>query len=648
MRKLCLFFLPLVFFPLFLIPLSLNALELVSLEINEEIIPGPEPITLTVTGTLSNGIKQQIREDLVWRTSDSSIANVSRRGTLTFTGKEGQVTIFVNKGAVSGKKTINVKAWPKSLSIESTLVYSENPYRLLVKGKFSDGTTRYYGPEDKITWFSTNPWVAWVNNEGIVTFTGEEGYVSIKAVSGAFSDSVNTTVTADKETKLRPKGIKIKEENIKYSSLAQQLTLVAIMHDGTEEVLKPESANWHSSNRDVANISGEGVLTFTGKPGFATIKVSFGGYHHERLLQVGRFLKKIKINQSLNYTPAWDNSPFQLSVTADYNDGSQLVQTTNLKWTSSDAKIAEITEDGMITFTGEAGTVEITVTGSGDGDLIIEDKVTVTVPPREKSNPRQLFINYNPISEEGFLTPQVYCIYENGEIREVTDQVEWSTLTPETASIYEGTIYFSPNPGQIKIVASFQGLTDTLTGYINGLNWGWGSGKYAQKTYQLRIKEHYVPFSFRPLQLTGLAIKGGGSVVDVSSQIRWYSSQPLVAKVEKGVLTFTGRVGKAIITAQGFGFRDSLTVEVRPEDLQPRVEHVEIEGQLVKGVNQLKAVAYFNDGSSKDVTAEAVWNTSNKNVAVVTETGQVMFLKGLAPITISAHYGDKGAEIERV
>ena len=155
MRKLCLFFLPLVFFLLFLIPLSLNALELVSLEINEEIIPRPEPITLTVTGTLSNGIKQQIREDLVWRTSDSSIANVSRRGTLTFTGKEGQVTIFVNKGAVSGKKTINVKAWPKSLSIESTLVYSENPYRLLVKGKFSDGTTRYYGPEDKITWFST-------------------------------------------------------------------------------------------------------------------------------------------------------------------------------------------------------------------------------------------------------------------------------------------------------------------------------------------------------------------------------------------------------------------------------------------------------------------------------------------------------------
>jgi len=645
MRKFCLFFLT---FVLLLIPFSLNALELVGLEINEEIIAGEKPISLTVTGTLSNGIKQQIREDLVWRTSDSSIAKVSRRGTLTFTGKEGPVTIFVNKGVVSGKETVNVKAWPKGLSIESTLVYSENPYRLLVKGKFSDGTTRYYGPEDKATWFSTNPWVAWVNNEGIVTFTGEEGYVSIKAVSGAFSDFVNTTVTADKETTLRPKGIKLKEETIKYSSLAQQLTLVAVMQDGTEEDLEPAGANWHSSNRNIANISGEGVLTFTGEPGFATIKVSFGGYHHERLLQVGRILKNIKINQSLNYTPVWDNTPLQLSVTAEYNDGSQLEQTTNLKWTSSDVKVAVITEEGVITFTGEAGTADITVTGIGEGDLTIEDKITVNVPPREKPNPRQLYINYNPISEEVLLTPKVYCIYENGQTREVTDQVQWSSLTPETASYYEGTIYFSPNPGQVNLLASFQGLTDNLTGYTNGINWEWGSGRYAHKVYQLRIKEHHIPFSFQPLQLTGLAIKGGGSVADVTSQISWYSSQSLVAKVDKGVLTFTGRIGRATITAQGFGFRDSVTVEVRPEDLQPRLEQVELEGQLIKGVNQLKAVAYFNNGTNKDVTAEAIWNTSNKNIAIVTEKGQVMFLNGLAPVTISVHYGDKGAEITRV
>ncbi|HHY05600.1 MAG TPA: hypothetical protein GX532_01290, partial [Clostridia bacterium] len=76
-------------------------------------------------------------------------------------------------------------------------------------------------------------------------------------------------------------------------------------------------------------------------------------------------------------------------------------------------------------------------------------------------------------------------------------------------------------------------------------------------------------------------------------------------------------------------------------------EELVLEGELARGTNQLKAVAYFNNGTSKEVTNEAVWNSSNKNKAVVTEQGCVMFLGEFAPVTISVHYGGKGAEITR-
>jgi hypothetical protein len=640
MKKCCFILLTLF---LLLLPLSLGAVELVSLEINEEIIPGKELIPLTVTGTLSNGIKQQIREGLIWQTSDTEIANVTSAGTLYFSGKEGSVTISVYKGQASGKKTVYVRPWPESLRIESSLVYSENPYRLLVKGKFSDRTERYYGPEDKVIWSSSNPWVAWVNSDGVVTFTGEEGYVSIKAISGEYSDSVYTTVDKDKEVTAWRKGIKIKEEEIKYSSKPQQLTLVALLSDDTEEEIEATSADWSSSNMDIAYVTREGKITFTGKPGFTTIKVSFGGYHDETLVKVDRFLKEIAINQSLNYTTAWVNTPLPLSVTALYNDGSQLIQSTNLTWGTNNKEVASITEDGVLTFTGEPGTVKITVSGKGVEDTTIEDEVTVNVPDIEKSNPRRLYIDCNPISEQGFYTPQVFCIFDNGEKREVTEQVRWSSLTPQIASVYKGTIYLSPNPGNISILASYRGLTDTLSGYNHGF-----FGFKAKRVCQLRLKEHYVPFSFTPVKLTALAVKGDGSVQEVNSQLRWSSSQPFVAQVNKeGELMFTGRIGKAMITVQGFGFRDSLIVEVLPEDLQPRVEVVVLEGELSQGTNQLKAIAYFNNGTSKDVTKEAVWNTSNKNKAIVTEQGSVMFLGEFAPVTISAHYGSKGAEITR-
>jgi hypothetical protein len=638
MKKVCL---ALLIFFLFFFPLSVNAMELVKLEINEDIIPGKGEVSLTVTGVFSNGLKQQIREGLVWISSDTSIANVNGGGKVYFTGKRGSVTIAVYKGNVSGRKTVNVNPWPQNITIENGLYYSDNPYRLMAKGRFSDGTERYFGPEDQLVWFSSNPWVAWVNSQGIVTFTGEEGAVSIKAVVGEYSDSVSTMVDSKRESNVWCKGIKIKEE-IEYAPEVRKLTLIAVMNDDSEKVIENDSADWVSSNNKVASIDNEGQIIFTGEPGFTTIKVSYGGYHYETLVKVGRFLEKVTINQSLKYTTAWDGISIPLSATAKYNDGSEMIQSSGLTWSVSDNKLASITEAGVLTFSGEAGTVTITVTGQGNEGESVEDSLTTVIPEAVKPLPKRLYINDNPISEKGCYSPQVICVYDNGERREIREQVIWSTSFSETASIYDGTIYFSPNPGKVELTAVFQGLKDSIAGYINRLP-GYNTGRI----YQLRIKEHSVLHSFTPVKLTGLAIMGDGSIREVTAQLKWRSSQPLVAQVNKGILIFSGRIGKTEITAQGFGFRDTLNIEVYPEDLKPRVDYLVLTGELSKKANQVKAFAYYNDGTIKDVTQEAVWNTSNKNVAVVTNQGNVMFIKELAPVTITAHYSGKGAEIKR-
>ncbi|GEM_PF-1175156 len=624
-----------------------NAVSLVDLQINEELLPGEDYLRLTATGVFSHGVKQQISQDLTWTSSDTAIAKVDSTGTVRFTGKGGPVTIAVHKDGVSGSKSINVKPWPKSIEIETSFVYSENPYRLLVKGRFSDGTTRYFGPEDQVVWASSNPWVAWVNSQGVVTFTGEEGYVVVKVITGTYSDSVNLTVDKqnNKDTTVWRKGIKIKEE-IKYSPEQQKLTLVAVMTDDSEEAIPNSSADWSSSNPEIAKVNNEGELTFSGKAGFTTLKVSYGGYHYETLVKVGRTLIKLALNQSLNYTSVWEEIAFPLSVTATYNDGTEIIQTSGLNWSVSDPKLATITETGVITFTGEPGTATVTVSGSGNEGAVVQDAVTVEIPVMEKSRPQRLYIDVNPlkdIREQGIYSPEVMCIFSNGERRDVTEQVTWTNSSPETATIYNKKIYLAPNPGKVELRANFRGLSDTVSGYGN-----WLPGYKTGRVYQLRIKEHQVPFSFSPVKLAALAVGGDGSIQDMTAQVKWRSSQPLVARVNKGVLTYTGRIGKTVITAQGFGFRDFLQVEVCPEDLQPRVDKLVIEGNLWGGANQLKVTAYFNNGTVKEVTKEAVWNTGNKNVAVVTNQGNVMFPKGMAPVTIFASYGGKEAKIARI
>lgn len=620
--------------------LRLQAAPVLSnLVINEEIKPGPDDIYLTATGVYSDGGRQIISSGLNWLSSNNGIVEMSTGGRAHFTGKGGPVTITVYLDGITASKTLAVKPWPVTLDIETTLVYSENPYRLAVKGRFSDGEERYYGPEDGLQWFTSDPWVAWVNSQGVVSFTGENGYVSIKAAWSILSDSVNTTVNREDEPTVFHKGIKIKEE-IKYTALPQKLTLIAVSNDDTEETLNGEAADWSSSNTEVAAASVEGVLTFTGKPGVTEIKVSYGGFHYTVNVAVARALESIRLNQSLNYTPGWLKTGKQLSVTAHYNDGTEEQTSKGFAWEIDNKKVAAITADGKLTFTGKAGKVTVKVSAAVLDGSVKSDTATLVVPETEAALPQRLYIDKNPVSTGETLSPHVLCIYDDGNIRDVTKEVIWNSGNDQV-SIWEGQLYFSPTPGPIQVTANFKGLTDEITGYMPKLP------ASAGRVYQLRIKEHKTLFSFKPVQLTGSAVMGDGSVRDVTGSLRWSSSNSLVAGVKKGVLTFTGKPGQTVITAQGYGMRDKLEIEVKPADLQPRAEKLTIEGELNRGINQLQVIALFNNGTSKDVTKEVIWNTGNRGVAIVTSDGAVLFPDGLKPVTIFANYQELEASISR-
>ncbi|MFY9175124.1 MAG: hypothetical protein WAO24_07265 [Peptococcia bacterium] len=628
------------------IPVPATDVYLTSLRINEDLVPGPNGQTLTVTGILSNGVQQRLTGNLIWRSSDYDIATVSTSGRVHFTGKGGTVTISVSRGAVVGTKTVHVKPWPVSVDIETSLVYSQNPYRLLVKGKFSDGQERYFGSEDNLVWDTTNPFVAWVNSQGVVTFTGEPGYVQIKASWGDLYDWAVVTVPdtggdGDVTIPAYRIGIKIKEEEIEYSEEPITLSLVARLVDGTEQELPNVGADWSSSNPAVATINNEGELKFTGKQGITEITVKYGGFTYTRLITVGRFLQSLKINQSLNYTPDWEGVPLQLTVRGKYNDGSELpVPSGSVTWAVDNNKVAEITTDGLLTFTGEAGTVVVSAKAPGYSDTVREDSVTVNVPDYPKAQPQRFFIANNIHNSDNPLEPKAYCIYDDGSLKEVTEQTQFYSLTPDRLSVYQNKFYIAPNPGRIGVRASYKGLSDELSGFVNATS---AKGNWVQQVF---IREHNVAFTYRPVKLAALAVMSDGTIRDVTANVRWSSNQPLVAKISKGVLTFTGRTGRAVITMQGYGFRDQLILEVTPAELKPRVEKLEIVGSLTKDFSPLKAIATFNDGTVKDVSAEAVWNTNNREYVAVFQ-GDVIFSQGLKPVTVTVNYGRVSAQISR-
>jgi hypothetical protein len=631
---------------LFLTAIPVWAVSVVRLEINENFTPGPDPQLLTVTGILSDGIRQKINTGLKWSSSNEDIARVYGDGLVSFSGKPGVVTVTVRMAdipSVTTSKTFNVSPWPTRVTIETNLLYSDNPYRLLVRATMSDETERYLGPTDNVIWSSSNPWVAWVNSEGVVTFTGEDGYVEITAVVGSYSDRRNTEVSGSAGSNTAfPRGIRISTD-ILYSVDPLQLQLVSVMTDNSEQEIPSLAAEWTSSNPAVATVSRDGLLRFTGAPGFTTVQAKYGGYATEKLVSVGRHAEKISIDQTLNYTPVWDGQPLPLSATVRYNDGSVYQKSTDVTWASSNNAVAGIDREGKLTFTGSPGVVTVTVSAPGGvAGAVVSDSVTVTVPDTPKGAPSRLLIENNLYPSDEPVYPRVICLYTDGTVRDVTDLADITSSTPLTATVFEKAVYLSPNQGRVQIQASYESLTDTAAGYSEN---GKSSGS---RTHQLIIKERYIPYKgSNPTQLTGLAVQGDGSVRDVTSQLRWQSSQPLIARITAGRLTYTGRVGTAKISVQGFGLRSEMELEVTPEMFQSRAESLVIQGTLDQGANTLSAIATMNTGEMKDVTKEAIWNISNQNVAKITEDGTVVFPEGLKPLTVTASYGGVKAELSR-
>lgn len=627
---------------LLIFPGTLTAASLTSLVINENIVPGKDSVYLTVNGLYSDGTSRA-ETDVSWTVSDREIASVSSGGRLSFTGKGGVVTIRAYKNGYYAIKSVTVKPWPEKIKIETRLVPSENAYRLMLLGTMSDGEDRYLTADDGVIWSTSNPFVAWVNTQGIVTFTGEEGSVRIKAVLGKLEDSVNTRVSNDEDdSDAYPWAIRITND-IKYSAEPVELVLVALLSDDTERELDNGGADWSSSNPEVVTVNAGGVLRFTGKAGISTIKAIYGGYSTEKVVTVGRFIVNIAINESLNYTNTWDGKTIQLSATVKYNDGSEYIQSAGLTWSVDNKKVAAITTDGALTFTGTAGEATITAAGQTESNPTpVQDAIAVLVPQSERAVPQKLFIMDNPLSAQAAIALKAQCLYSDGSLRDVTESVLWKSLTPDTASIFQNMLYLAPEAGAIKVTASYQGLTDQISAY----NYG-ALGK-PERVYQLKIKQHRVTYHPQPIKLTALVQMGNGSYKDVTSLVSWQSTQPGVARVKSGSLTWTGRIGKTLITVQGYGFRDELELEVLPVELSPRVERLALEGILDKGAVQLKAIAYYNNGKTQDVTTQAVWNTSHRHRATVSPTGMVMFPTGFQPVEITAAFGGQTARLSRV
>ncbi len=195
-------------------------------------------------------------------------------GTVTVNGTQavvqGHAAIWTTSGGAAGTTNLNI-AWtaagggrdilqltiigsPAAISIiPSAATLTAIGMTVQLSATVKDGKNQFV-PNATVNWSSSNPSVASVSPQGLVTAQGS-GTATIRAASGAKSLSAVITVAQSATT------IEITPVNPPLINVGRALRLSVTVRDPRNNVIAGVRVNWTSSNPSVATVSSTGLVT---------------------------------------------------------------------------------------------------------------------------------------------------------------------------------------------------------------------------------------------------------------------------------------------------------------------------------------------------------------------------------------------------
>jgi len=211
----------------------------------------------------------------------------------------------------------------------------------------------------------------------------------------------------------------------------------------------------------------------------------------------------------------------------------------------------------------------------------------------------------------------------------VTQVVTWSSLDPNIATVSPAGVVTSVGVGTTTVKATFDAQEASLridVLELSGLSVGGALVNNALLFNALNVTS----------QLSLTATYPGGITRQVAALATWSSNNPAIASVTGAGLVRAIGYGSTTITATYLTKSISVNVTVTPA-----LSFVSISGNVtltaIGQTSALTAIARYADASTKDVTTEAIWTSSNVSVVTVSSSG-VISATGLGQATVQAAY----------
>lgn len=302
---------------------------------------------------------------ITWTSANPAIATVSTSGVVTAVAAGGPVTITASSEGKTGSAQVivlapvaTVNVAPSNSTILTGATVTLTATTLDAAGAVLNGRT--------IAWGTSNPAIATVSANGVVTGVAAGGPVTITASSEGKTGSAQVTVLAPvASVVVGPATSTLRPGNT--------VTLTATVLDAANAPLTGRTVTWASSDPAIATVSAAGAVTALAPGGPVTITASSEGKSGTAQVTVIAPVASVAVTP-----PAASLLPLgtQQLAAVPRDAGNNALSGRAVTWASSNPAIASVSTTGLVTaFT--PGTATISATSEGQ---VGTSTITVLAP----------------------------------------------------------------------------------------------------------------------------------------------------------------------------------------------------------------------------------------------------------------------------
>ncbi len=572
-------------------------------------------VTLQLTATPKDSAGNPLTgRTVTWASGDTTIAKVDASGLVTGKTLGGPVTVTATSEGKSGTSAVTVTPVPvasvdvspptATIQVGATLQLTATPKDSA--GNPLNGRT--------VTWQTGDATVATVDANGLVTGKGKGGPVTITATSESKSGTSAVTVTA----------VPVASVDVTPASASVQagatVQLTATPKDSAGNPLSGRVVTWASGDTTIAKVDASGLVSGKAVGGPVTITATSEGKSGSSGVTVTA-VPVASVDVSPPNATVLAGTTLQLTGTPKDANGNPLTGRT-VTWQTSDATVADVDANGLVTGKAVGGPVTITATSEGKNGT---SAITVSLVPVAS-------VDVTPAtgSVEVGKTLQLTATPKDSAGNPLSGRVvTWASADTTIAKVSAtGLVTGKAAGGPVTITATSEGKNGTSAVTVTQIPVA--SVAVTPATSSIQVGG-FVQLTATPKDASGNPLSG--------RTVTWQSNAPGVASVDGNGLVHGLAAGSATITATSEGKNGTATVTVTPVpvaavEVSPAAATIQVNGTV-----QLTATP--KDANGNPLGGRVVtWASSAPAIASVNSTG---FVVGLAAGTANVTATSEGA-----